>query len=60
MAKVKIRLAKSIIGRKPNHIATVKSLVLKTLNSVVEHEATPDIMGKIALVSYLLDVEEVQ
>ncbi|MFA6709231.1 MAG: 50S ribosomal protein L30 [Fusobacterium sp.] len=60
MAKVKIRLAKSIIGRKPNHIATVKSLGLKKLNSAVEHEATPDIMGKIALVSYLLDVEEVQ
>ena len=60
MAKVKIRLAKSKIGRKPNHIATVKSLGLKELNSVVEHEATPDIMGKIALVSYLLDVEEVQ
>lgn len=60
MAKVKIRLAKSTIGRKPNHIATVKSLGLKKLNSVVEHEATPDIMGKIALVSYLLDVEEVQ
>ncbi|MFK4785837.1 50S ribosomal protein L30 [Fusobacterium sp. MFO224] len=60
MAKVKIRLAKSIIGRKPNHIATIKSLGLKKMNSVAEHEATPDIMGKIALVSYLLDVEEVQ
>lgn len=60
MAKVKIRLAKSIIGRKPNHIATIKSLGLKKMNSVVEHEATPDIVGKIALVSYLLDVEEVQ
>ncbi|MCI6151616.1 MULTISPECIES: 50S ribosomal protein L30 [Fusobacterium] len=60
MAKVRIRLAKSIIGRKPNHIATVKSLGLKKMNSVVEHELTPEIKGKIELVSYLLDVEEVQ
>lgn len=60
MAKVRIRLAKSIIGRKPNHIATVKSPGLKKMNSVVEHELTPEIKGKIELVSYLLDVEEVQ
>lgn len=60
MVKLRIELVKSIIGRKPNHIATVKSLGLKKMNSVVEHELTPEIKGKIALVSYLLDVEEVQ
>ena len=60
MAKVRIRLAKSIIGRKPNHIATVKSLGLKKMNSVVEHELTPELKGKLDLVSYLLDIEEVQ
>ena len=60
MAKVRIKLTKSIIGRKPNHIATVKSLGLKKMNNEVEHEMTPELAGKIALVSYLLDVEEVQ
>lgn len=60
MVKLRIELVKSIIGRKPNHIATVKSLGLKKMNSVVEHEVTPELMGKIAQVSYLLDVEEVQ
>ena len=60
MAKVRIKLTKSIIGRKPNHIATVKSLGLKKMNSEVEHEMTPELKGKIELVSYLLSVEEVQ
>ena len=37
MVKLRIELVKSIIGRKPNHIATVKSLGLKKMNDVVEH-----------------------
>lgn len=59
MAKVKITLVKGINGRKPNHIATVKSLGLRKINSSVEHNLTADIEGKIKLVSYLLKVEEV-
>jgi large subunit ribosomal protein L30 len=59
MAKLKIKLVKSVNGRKPNHIATVKSLGLKRMNHTVEHEKTPDIEGKVKLVSYLLEVEEV-
>jgi large subunit ribosomal protein L30 len=59
MAKLRIKLVKSMIGRKPNHIATVKSLGLKKINNVVELEGTPDILGKVHLVSYLLNVEEV-
>ena len=60
MAKLRIELVKSIIGRKPNHIATVKSLGLKKMNDVVEHVETPELKGKLAQVSYLLNVEEVQ
>ena len=41
MVKLRIELVKSIIGRKPNHIATVKSLGLKKMNDVVEHVETP-------------------
>lgn len=59
MAKLRIKLVKSVNGRKPNHIATVKSLGLNKLNATVEKEATPDILGKVKLVSYLLEVEEV-
>ena len=60
MVKLRIELVKSIIGRKPNHIATVKSLGLKKMNDVVEHVETPGLKGKLAQVSYLLKVEEVQ
>jgi large subunit ribosomal protein L30 len=59
MAKLSIKLVKGVNGRKPNHIATVKSLGLNKLNATVVKEATPDILGKIKLVSYLLEVEEV-
>ena len=60
MVKLRRELVKSIIGRKPNHIATVKSLGLKKMNDVVEHVETPELKGKLAQVSYLLKVEEVQ
>lgn len=60
MSKVRIELVKSMIGRKPNHILTCKSMGLNKVNDVVEHTVTPELKGKIALVSYLLKVEEVQ
>ncbi|MDR1832173.1 MAG: 50S ribosomal protein L30 [Fusobacteriaceae bacterium] len=59
MAKLRVELVKSTIGRKPVHIATVKSLGLKKLHDTVEQENTPETLGKIAQVSYLLKVEEV-
>ncbi len=58
MAKVKITLVKSTIGRKKDHIATVNALGLKKIGKTVEHEATPQIRGMINKVSYLLNVEE--
>lgn len=57
--KLKIKLLKSTIGRKPKHVGTIKSLGLKKINDVVEKEATPDILGKVRQVSYLIAVEEV-
>lgn len=58
MAKLKITLAKSLIGRKKDHIATVEALGLKKIGKAVEHEETPQIRGMINKVSYLLKVEE--
>jgi large subunit ribosomal protein L30 len=43
----------------PAHRATVKALGLRKLNAVVEHNATPAILGMVNAVSYLLDVEEI-
>jgi large subunit ribosomal protein L30 len=59
LAKLKITLVKSLIGRKDDHIATVKALGFKKLNSVVEHEDTVEIKGMLSKVGYLLKVEEI-
>ena len=59
MAKVKITLVKSLIGRKKEHIATVNALGLRKIRKCVEHEETPQIRGMINKVIYLVKVEEV-
>jgi len=59
LAKLKITLNKSLIGRKQNHVATAKTLGLKKIGMTVEHEDTPQIKGMVNLISYLVSVEEV-
>ena len=59
MAKIKVTLVKSLIGRKKDHIATANALGLKKIGNTVEHELTPQIKGMIDKVNYLLKVEEV-
>lgn len=59
MAKLRIKLVKSIIGRKKEQIDTVKALGLKRINSVVEKDDTPQIRGMINKISYMLEVEEI-
>ncbi|MEA4827345.1 50S ribosomal protein L30 [Clostridium sp. JNZ J1-5] len=60
MAKLKVTLTKSTIGRKKDHIATVNALGLRKIGNSVMHEDTPQIRGMISKVNYLLDVEEIQ
>ena len=55
--KVKVTLIRSTIGQKPEKRATVRSLGLKKINSTVEHDATPAILGMIAAVAHLVKVE---
>ncbi|MBB6624984.1 50S ribosomal protein L30 [Clostridium gasigenes] len=59
MAKIKITLVKSLIGRKKNHIATANALGLKKIGKTIEHEDSPQIKGMIKKVDYLLKIEEV-
>jgi large subunit ribosomal protein L30 len=59
LAKVKITLLKSLIGRKKEHIATCNALGLRKIGKNVEHEETPQIKGMINKVIYLVKVEEV-
>ena len=54
MAKLKVTLVKSTIGRKKDQIATVEALGLKKIRSVVEHNDTPQIRGMINKVSHLV------
>ncbi|GIW48932.1 MAG: 50S ribosomal protein L30 [Caloramator sp.] len=59
MAKLKVTLVKSTIGKKPDHVATVKALGLRKIGHTVEHQDTPAIRGMINKVNYMLKVEEV-
>jgi large subunit ribosomal protein L30 len=58
MAKIKIRQIKSQIGRLKNQKRTLEALGLRKMNQVVEHEATPQILGMINKVKHLISVEE--
>lgn len=60
MAKLKITLTKSVIGRKKDQIATVEALGLKKIRDVKVKEDTPQLRGMINKVSHLLSVEEVK
>ena len=59
MAKLKITLVKSTIGRKQDQIRTVEALGLKKIRSVVEKNDTPEIRGMIKKVTHLVTVEEI-
>lgn len=58
MAKIKITLKRSIIGKPATQRKTVASLGLKKLNHTVEHEDTPQLRGQVQKVSHLVTVEE--
>lgn len=58
MAKLKITLVRSCIGRPQDQRATVQALGLRKLNSTVIQEDCPQIRGMINKVSHLVKVEE--
>lgn len=59
MKKVRIQLVRSTIGQNPKQRGTLKALGLKRINSSVEKEANPVIMGMVNRVSHLVKVEEI-
>ena len=60
MEKVKIVQIKSKIGRPKDQKRTLEALGLKKINGVVEHNATPQIIGMINKVKHLIKVDEVK
>lgn len=59
MAKLRITLKRSLIGRKKDQIATVNALGLRKINDTVERDDNPQIKGMITKVNFLLEVEEI-
>ena len=56
--KIKVTLVKSTIAILPQHKKVVAALGLKKINSVVEHEDTPAILGMVEVVKHLVSVEK--
>ncbi|MBQ7454605.1 MAG: 50S ribosomal protein L30 [Selenomonadaceae bacterium] len=59
MAKLKIKLVRSLIGRPETQRKTVRSLGLRKLNSVSILPDSPTIRGQIHKVEHLVAVEEI-
>lgn len=59
MAKIRITQVKSVIDRTKRQKDTMKALGLRKINQSVEHEQTAQILGMVAKVSHLVEVEEI-
>ncbi|MGN0577103.1 MAG: 50S ribosomal protein L30 [Ruminiclostridium sp.] len=55
---LKIKLVKSLIGRKDSHIATAKSLGLRKIGDVTEQPDNAATRGKINEINYMVEVTE--
>ncbi|WP_018663943.1 50S ribosomal protein L30 [Heyndrickxia acidiproducens] len=58
MAKLKITLTRSVIGRPQDQRETVKALGLHKVNQTVEHEDNAAIRGMINKIDHLVSVQE--
>ncbi|TDM00310.1 MAG: 50S ribosomal protein L30 [Flavobacteriaceae bacterium] len=58
MGKVRIKQIRSSIKREKSQKDTLIALGLRKLNQVVEHEATPQILGMINKINHLVEVEK--
>jgi len=59
MAKIRVRLVRSVIRCLPKQRATVRSLGLRKIGSYNDLEASPSILGMVRVVSHLVSVEEI-
>ena len=58
MATIKVKQVRSRIGAPIDQKRTLDALGLRKMNKVVEHEATPSILGMINKVKHLVVVVE--
>ncbi len=60
MKKIRIKQVRSKIRRPKNQKLTLEALGLRKIEQVVEHEATPSILGMVKTVNHLISVEEIK
>ena len=58
MAKIKIQKVRSTIKSPKNQKLVMQSLGLRKMNSIVEHEDSPSILGMVEKVKHLVKVIE--
>ena len=58
MEKIKIKQVRSRIGRPKDQKLTLDALGLTKMNKVVEHNATPQILGMVNKVKHLITLVE--
>jgi large subunit ribosomal protein L30 len=58
MAKIKVTQVRSAIKRPKNQKLTLEALGLRKIGQVVEHEASPSILGMVKVVEHLVSTEE--
>ena len=58
MAKIRITQTRSRIGSTARQKKTLDALGLRKMQSTVEHDASPQIMGMIAKVKHLIRIDE--
>ena len=60
MKKIKVKQVRSQIRRPQDQKRTLVALGLRKMNQVVEHDASPTILGMVNKVKHLISVEEIK
>jgi large subunit ribosomal protein L30 len=60
MKKIRVKQVRSKIRRPKNQKLTLEALGLHRIDHVVEHDATPAILGMVKTVNHLVSVEEIK
>jgi large subunit ribosomal protein L30 len=60
MGKIRVTQVKSAINRTARQKRTLEALGIRKLHQMIEVEATPQVLGMVAKVSHLVEVEEVK
>ena len=58
MDKIKIKQVRSRIGKPKDQKRTLDALGLRKMQAVVEHNATPQVLGMVAKIKHLITVVE--